>query len=105
MMMPAARLCVLRARFFRLEVRRFGTAMSLSSVGNRFPGVTAGALVQVDAARWATPLAVGVAEHKRGHFEAPLLPEGRAQVHFRAVAAAAQRKNIRIVGTLRAVLG
>jgi hypothetical protein len=32
MTMAGAILCVLRARFFRLEVRRFGTAMELSSV-------------------------------------------------------------------------
>src|SRR5471032_238644 len=95
MTIAAAFLCVLRARFSRFEVLRFGTAMECLS--SAFPGVTALALVQVQAARRAQPLAVGAEEHEGGHIEEPLFTQCRAQIHLRTAPALVQRKDIGVV--------
>lgn len=98
MTIAAAFLCVLRARFFRFEVLRFGTAMG--GLSSAFPGVTALALVQIQAARRAQPLAVGAAEHEGGHIEEPLFTQCWAQIHFRTTSALVERKDIGVVFAL-----
>jgi hypothetical protein len=102
MTIAGAFLCVLRARFFRFEVRRFGTAIEYSSIAG---GVFAGALVQITATGRTKPLAIGAAEHERGDLEEPLLTERGTQVDFVAAASIAQRKDIGIVVTFNLCFG
>ena len=94
MTIAGAFLCVLRARFFRFEVRRFGTAIEYSSIAG---GVVADALVQIAATRRTEPLAVGAAEHERGDLEEPLFTERGTQIDLVAAASIAQRKDVGIV--------
>jgi hypothetical protein len=102
MTIAGARLCVLRARFFRFEVRRFGTAIEYSS---GLPGVAADALVQIEATRRTKSLAVGTAEHERGDFEEPLFTKSGPQIDFDPAATVAQRKDVGVIIALNSSFG
>src|SRR5687768_11208043 len=106
MAMAGAVLCVLRARFFRLLVRRFGTAMiGLGQVGKLLEGllggITQGAKrlpaavgrrgaaavpgITIGAAAEAEPQAVLLAQRVGRRDERIALADGRAQVELGGV--------------------
>lgn len=98
-------MCVFRARFFRLDVLRFGTAMAVQYLVRRSVGSARVAAmlaeripprlrnwrtvtvagVQVGAARWAKAFAVWPAEREAGCFEQPVLAHGRTKIELTCV--------------------
>src|SRR3984957_2949660 len=102
--MAGAVLCVLRARFFRLEVRRFGTAIGVVNKRcelSRNRGL-AGARPSVEigpTGRTQPAALVATLDERRGGYQ-PLLANRRPQIE--AVGSRVKQKHIGVIEVVRA---